>query len=232
LPLTGIAVSLAILAFAEFGYMRLDQAQRRMAAALETETLLNEILTAVVDAETGQRGYLLTGREEYLEPYHAALPRLEELYQRLRARGAIRGDPETRHAGRLNALVGKKLAELEAALALHRRSGPDAALELLRTDLGRRSMESVRVEAGVMAGKLRAQLSAGSDRWYEDISIARIGMQLMTRSRSRCCWWSWYSRGASFTIAERDCWRYSRKARGTHRRSTADLLSHPITRSR
>jgi signal transduction histidine kinase len=179
--LTGIAVSLAILAFAEFGYLRLDEAQRRMAAALETETLLNEILTAVVDAETGQRGYLLTGREEYLEPYHAALPRIEELYKRLRELVAIHGDPETReHADRLNALVGKKLAELEAALALHRGSGPAAALELLRTDLGRRSMKSLRAEAGVMASRLRAQLSAGSDRWHEDISIARIGMQLMT----------------------------------------------------
>jgi signal transduction histidine kinase len=179
--LTGVVVSLAILAFGEFGYARLEQAQRRMAAALETETLLNEILTAVADAETGQRGFLLTGREEYLEPYHAALPRIEERYKRLAELIAIYSNPETReHARRLNSLVGKKLAELEATLELHRRSGPEAALELLRTDVGRRGMDAVRAEAGVMAGKLRDQLVARKDRWYEDITTARLGMQLMT----------------------------------------------------
>jgi signal transduction histidine kinase len=179
--LTGVVVSLAILAFAEFGYARLEAAQQRMAAALETETLLNEILTAVADAETGQRGFLLTGRDEYLEPYRAALPRIEERYKRLGELIAMYGSPELRaHAGRLNALVGKKLAEVEATLELNRRSGPEAALELLRTDVGRRGMDAVRAEAGVMMSTLREQLLARKDRWYEDISVARLGMQLMT----------------------------------------------------
>jgi len=178
---TGVVVSLAILAFAEFGYARLSDAQRRMAAALETETLLNEILTAVADAETGQRGFLLTGREEYLEPYRKALPRIEERYKRLRELVVFYGDPETlERSGRLNALIGKKLAEIDATLELYRKSGPDAALELLRTDLGRRSMDAVRAEAGAMTTKLRGQLGAGTERWYEDIRVARLGMQLMT----------------------------------------------------
>jgi signal transduction histidine kinase len=178
---TGVVVSLAILAFAEFGFARLGEAQRRMAAALEAETLVNEILTAVVDAETAQRGFLLTGRDEYLEPYRSALPRIEERYKRLRELVVFHADLGTlEHSGRLNALIGKKLAEIDATLELYRKSGPDAALDLLRTDLGRRSMDAVRAEARAMSAKLRSQLGAGTDRWHEDVRVARLGMQLMT----------------------------------------------------
>jgi signal transduction histidine kinase len=177
----GVLVSLAILVFAEFGYARLEQAQQRMAAALEAETLLNEILTAVVDAETGQRGFLLTGRDEYLEPYRAALPRIEERYKRLRQLVVFYADLATlEHSGRLNALIGKRLAEIDATLELYRTSGQDAALDLLRTDLGRRSMDAVRAEGRAMADRLRSQLGAGADRWHEDLRVARLGTRLMT----------------------------------------------------
>lgn len=39
----------------------------------ETMTALGDVLSGVQDAETGQRGYLLTGDESYLEPYRTAL---------------------------------------------------------------------------------------------------------------------------------------------------------------
>ena len=62
LPLVlGVVVSLSILGFAELGYRRLEFANRAMATALETESAVNETLALVSDAETSQRGYLLTG---------------------------------------------------------------------------------------------------------------------------------------------------------------------------
>jgi signal transduction histidine kinase len=177
----GVVVSLAILVFAEFGYARLGDAQRRMSAALEAETLLSEILTAVVDAETAQRGFLLTGREEYLAPYRSAQPRIEERFKRLRELVVFHADLATlEHVTRLDTLIGRKLAEIDATLALHRSSGAEGALDLLRTDLGRRSMDAVRAEAGAMTSALRAQLGAGTGRWHEDLRVARLGMQLMT----------------------------------------------------
>jgi CHASE3 domain sensor protein len=62
LPLAlGVIVSIAVLVFSEFGYRRLDVANRQSTTALEMEARLNDVMQLVVDAETAQRGYLLTG---------------------------------------------------------------------------------------------------------------------------------------------------------------------------
>jgi len=74
LPLAlGVIVSIAILVFSEFGYRRLDEANRTITGALEMQTRVNDVMALVTDAETGQRGFLLTGDASYLEPYRAAV---------------------------------------------------------------------------------------------------------------------------------------------------------------
>ena len=67
----------AIAVYAELGYRRLESANRQMAVALEMQSTLHEVLALIVDAETGERGYLLTGSEEYLTPYTTAVPKVD-----------------------------------------------------------------------------------------------------------------------------------------------------------
>jgi len=88
----GVAVSLTILALSEVAFQRLDAAHQRMSTALEGERLITELFAAVVEAETGQRGFLLTRRDEYLEPYRKALPRIDESRLRLQELLAQHGD--------------------------------------------------------------------------------------------------------------------------------------------
>lgn len=182
LPLVlGIIASLAIAVYAELGYRRLEQANRQMAAALEMQSTLHEALALIVDAETGQRGYLLTGREEYLAPYTSALPKVDGAFSRLREMLVVNGTVAQRDAlGRLNSLVGKKLSELEAAIALYKKDGAHAAQALLDTGIGRRAMEDIRAEVDNMAVQHRRQLEEATQRWALDIGFARIGMQMMT----------------------------------------------------
>ena len=92
----GIVASLAIAVYAEFGFRRLEIANRQMAVALEMEAALHEALGLIVDAETGQRGYLLTGKEEYLQPYQAALPKIGDAFHRLRELLVVHGTVEQR----------------------------------------------------------------------------------------------------------------------------------------
>jgi len=177
----GVFVSLAILVFAELGYLRLEAAQRRMAATLETQTLVYGILAAVGDAETAQRGYLLTGRDEYLQPYQEAIPTIEARYKKLRELVMLHGNPELLdRTSRLNSLVGRKLAEIDATVALYRAEGMGAAIDLVGTDLGKRTMDAIRAEAVALTRELREQLGRGLDQWQRDVAFARIGMQLMT----------------------------------------------------
>jgi CHASE3 domain sensor protein len=105
-------VSLAIAVYAELGFRRLEVANRQMAIALEMQANLLETMALVVDAETGERGYLLTGKEEYLEPYTAALPKIDHSFHRLREMLVENGTAAERDLLGTNALVGRKLSRL------------------------------------------------------------------------------------------------------------------------
>ncbi len=103
----GIVVSIAIAAYAELAYRRLEQANREMSVALEMQATLHATLAQIVSAEGGQRGYLLTGRREYLEPYEAAVPAigqsisaLRELLVKLGTRGTARDHRSLQQPGR------------------------------------------------------------------------------------------------------------------------------------
>ncbi len=177
----GIVVSLAIAVYAELSYRSLESANRQMASAVIMQSTLHETLALVIDAETGQRGHMLTGKVEYLEPYNRALPRLDEAFTRLRELLVVNGSLSQRESvGRFQSLVGKKLAELEATLALYTSEGPDPALKLMNTGIGRRTMDQIRAEVDDMASQHRGQVDAATRLWNSDITFARFGMQLMT----------------------------------------------------
>jgi signal transduction histidine kinase len=152
-----------------------------MSAALETETAVNETLALIGDAESGQRGFLLTGDPTYLKPYKAALPKIDHTFARLRelinANGtAVMID----HAGQLNVLIGKKLNEMESTLALNERGGRQAAFQLIDTGLGQQLMEQIRAQAQSILDELRESSRRGGARWAQDIEFGRVGMLTMT----------------------------------------------------
>ena len=177
----GIVVSLAIAVYAELGYRRLEIANREMAVALEMQANLLETMALVVDAETGERGYLLTGREEYLEPYTASLPKIDRAFHRLREMLVENGTAAERDLlGNINSLVGKKLSELEAAIALYKKDGPAVAQALMDTGIGKRAMDEIRAAVDGMTAEHRRELDQATKRWAADVAFARVGMQIMT----------------------------------------------------
>jgi len=182
LPLVlGVVVSLSILGFAELGYRRLEFANRAMATALETESAVNETLALVSDAETSQRGYLLTGDAAYLEPYRAAVPKLEASFSRLRELVKSSGTTQMNdRTGRLDSLIGKKLNEMETTLVLQEKNGREAALQLVGTGLGKKAMDDIRLEAQGILGELHKSALTGSAKWAQDIEVGRVGMLAMT----------------------------------------------------
>jgi len=102
-----------------------------------------QVLAAVQDAETGQRGFLLTGRASYLDPYHHAAARVSSVLDRLGELG--RDTPWLREeAAPLFKLVPEKLAELEHTVELARAGQQQAALELVLTDDGKAMMDDIR----------------------------------------------------------------------------------------
>lgn len=98
------------------------------------------------DAETGQRGFLITGDARYLQPYEDALKRSDADFAGLEE--ALRAwHPELlRRLPAVHAALEQKLHELEQTVALRRQSGFEASREVVLTDRGRRLMEQLRAE--------------------------------------------------------------------------------------
>ncbi len=102
---------------------------------------LEELLSQMKDAETGQRGYILTGDEAYLEPYKAALAKIDiENLKNLTVDNSIQQSQiET-----LKPLIAAKLNELNQTIDLRRNEGLDAALQVIQTNQGNQFMNYIR----------------------------------------------------------------------------------------
>ena len=117
--------------------------EKRVIRTHEVLTVLEAVTSNLKDAETGQRGYLLTSEEDYLEPYYSALTNLPVKFQRLEL--LIKNNPEKlKQLIPLRALVNKKLAELDDTILLHSVGRVDSALELVLTDEGKQIMDDIR----------------------------------------------------------------------------------------
>lgn len=179
--LLALALSLsgAVLVFSERTHNRLGQANQQIASSIEAQGLASELLALVIDAETAQRGFLLTARQEYLEPYAVALPQIDPKLGRLR--DATADMPQVRtHVDRLGELISEKFSELDASLTLYKEKGPKAALELMRTDFGRRSMQKVRGEVDTIQRALRSDLILRHQSWNRDVAFSRLGLAVIT----------------------------------------------------
>ena len=104
---------------------------------------LSEVVSSLKDAETGQRGFLLTGEQRYLEPYAAGIKVVDRYIQDLRELTSDNRNQQKRIA-MLQPLVASKLAELAETIALRREHGERAAVQVVLTDKGKSVMDEIR----------------------------------------------------------------------------------------
>ncbi len=118
---------------------------------------LESVLSAFRDAETGQRGFLLTGQEPYLEPYHAATG---VIGRNLDTLGELTKDNPTQQQSlrQLRTLAEAKLAELRETIRLRQQHGLQAALPESITDRDKRMMDDIRSAIGQMESRERRLL--------------------------------------------------------------------------
>nr|WP_314258687.1 CHASE3 domain-containing protein [uncultured Devosia sp.] len=107
---------------------------------------------ALQDAETGQRGFLLTQDERYLEPYEAAVPEMPGYIDRLDE--VLAPYPESSTiAPTLRAIIENKLAEMAQTIDLVRDGRVSDAIDIIRTDRGKTDMDQAR---GLFTGVIDA----------------------------------------------------------------------------
>jgi CHASE3 domain sensor protein len=79
-----VAGAVVVVTINEIGYAQARQTLQVLADRYERRLAVTRLWRQLLEAETGQRGFLLTGRDSYLEPYHEALQDIERSLQRLR----------------------------------------------------------------------------------------------------------------------------------------------------
>ena len=117
---------------------------KRVVAAINVQGKLSDLLLNVRRAESGQRGYLLTGRQAYLADYRDAAPTVETNLTELRA---MMGDHSEGIPvlDQVAALARAKMAELAKTVDLHDSGQIEAALATVQSDEGLKSMNALRV---------------------------------------------------------------------------------------
>ncbi|MFC0203974.1 response regulator [Novosphingobium soli] len=154
-PRTLFGLVTAILFFIASGtvaYMNIRVLREDAARIFHSHTVIvamGDLLSALQDAETGQRGYLLTGRDAYLTPYTRALA---DVNARIEALAALTRDNPAQQA-RLAPLrhhIDTKLDELRETIATRKSSGIQAALAIVESDRGKAEMDEVRTQLSVM----------------------------------------------------------------------------------
>ena len=108
---------------------------------------LADLLSELKDAETGQRGYLLTGAESYLQPYEAALPEIKVTFTNVGELSADNPLQKPRMAN-LSQLIDAKLAELRQTIELRRTEDLGAALKIVLDNNGKTLMDQIRTVIG------------------------------------------------------------------------------------
>ena len=111
--------------------------------------LVQDLHVAVTDAETGQRGFLLLNEETYLEPYKTALARLTRIYEEL-ARLTEDDHDQKARLTTLSPLLQRKFDELATTVHLRPAGGLEAALAVVRSDVGRQLMDQIRTSLDAM----------------------------------------------------------------------------------
>lgn len=170
--------ALVVLVINELAYRSASNALADLETRVEVRRDVQLLGRRVADAEGSQRGYLLTGREEYLEPYAAATGGVRALVERLR--GQYAGD------ARAQPLVAEiadaaefKLSEMETALSLYREQRHDAWQELLNTNLGKEKMDALRSATERLIALETSRVADGRDRVADTLRISRHGLNAM-----------------------------------------------------
>jgi CheY-like chemotaxis protein/CHASE3 domain sensor protein len=167
-PLLGFVVAVAAIGFISLLTARSLQT-RAIAAGRVTHTLevigqLQNALSLAKDAETGQRGFLLTGEDPYLEPLINAKALLPE--QISKTQELVESDPvQVQRLKSLEQVVKDKIAELDQTIALRRKGDTAAALGMVRTDRGKLLMDRIRSLITTMEATERGALTQRQDNW-------------------------------------------------------------------
>ena len=183
-PVLAVSLLMAVSAVAlivfinEASYRSTVQSVNSMEQAQSTRSALNELMQAMLDAETGQRGYLLTGNQIYLEPYNETLKTINQQLDQLR----VVFSPHAQQLGEFVVMsrhISRKLAEMDLSIRMRDAGQEDAWRFVLTTDVGKDQMDAIRKQADTLAASSVRNMERGQAQVKQTLQLSRIGIAIM-----------------------------------------------------
>ncbi|MDP1899067.1 MAG: CHASE3 domain-containing protein [Rubrivivax sp.] len=173
------AAAVAMVVISEGAHWQSIRALDDLGAISAARSSVQGLQQGILAAEAGQRGYLLTGRKEYLAPYEDALVEIGESFRQLDpyyAEGTGSGEV----LGRLRALTRTKLSELATAIRLYDEGKSAASTDIVLSELNKRQMEAIRALGTKLLERQAVKAEAGREDLYRTLLWRRIGMALLS----------------------------------------------------
>jgi signal transduction histidine kinase len=174
-----LAATAAMVFISEGSYRQSVRTLGDLDAIALSRTQVQNLQRSVLDAESSQRGYLLVGRVEYLEPYKQALAEIAETLLALDANYA--DEPETRAVlSKLHAAVETKLSELALTIRLRDEGRRDTSASIAFSDIGREQMVAIRTSSALLLAHEARRFDAGRADLSATLSLARVGVAALS----------------------------------------------------
>jgi signal transduction histidine kinase len=170
-----LLLGLAVLLTNEFGHQRAQSVIASREALLEARVEVSLLLREVIAAESGQRGYLLTGRPEYKEPYTRSAAQVQAQLA-LIARLYARWPDRVADVKRLDELTRQRMSELATTIAMFENTRSEGWRDVVLTDIGRETMVAIEGQARDMARVESDRIDEARELLGETLLFSRIGI--------------------------------------------------------
>ena len=171
--------AVAIVLLSERSYRQATNTLRELAEVQAERTVAWRLFEGLVDAETGQRGYLLTGRVEFLRPYEAGIVQVEKAIQSL---STTRSDEPAALAllAQIHRLGQARLTLLAQTIQLRDSGKHAAAIEIVAGGEGKRLMDELRTSIGELQQTSNHAVASNRTQIYATLMFSRIGMAVLS----------------------------------------------------
>ena len=161
----GFIVTILLLAVVSYFYFISTQAFIESSAQVQTsQKVINQlevVMSLIKDAETGQRGFIITENETFLEPYYTASQNLENELMELSL--LLRDSVQMHRYETLVPDISSMMARLDFSIDLIKRNEFDSAISYIVSTTGKRYMDKIRNTVQVMKEEEKARLTSLSD---------------------------------------------------------------------
>lgn len=139
------------------------------------------VLRRLSEAESSQRGYMLTERDNYLAPYQQArrevLDSLRRQRELLRTLGLDTAEPERQH---LETLVGNKIGEMDAVLRMIAEGRREGARDLMLSEIGHEQMQAIQKDAEHLIELHNRSIGVVVQDMQRTLQLNRLGIAALT----------------------------------------------------